>query len=247
MIEFDSSTLIWRPLAKLGYIHPFFDIDMPVIIQTWVILLLFFIFLLPVRSWLKNKSGILRYLILTFIHSFLNLCNQTLGFFDFSHFAFITVLFLFIFICNSAAIIPWLEEPTKDLNTTLALGIISFLYVQIYAIKHEGLKKYITDYFSPFFIMLPLNIVGKLASIISISFRLFGNIFGGSMISHMHMNVIEGSLLFELLGLFTGINLVVLLFFGLFEGLLQAFVFSMLTLTYLSIALQPNDSQGTSS
>ena len=131
-----------------------------------------------------------------------------------------------------------MDEPTKDLNTTLALGIISFLYIQIYTVKAHGFKEYLKEYLTPFFLMLPLNIIGKLATIVSISFRLFGNIFGGSIISHIYLHAIQGSLLLETLGLTLGINLAILIFFGLFEGFLQAFVFAMLSLTYLSIALQ---------
>jgi F-type H+-transporting ATPase subunit a len=86
--------------------------------------------------------------------------------------------------------------------------------------------------------MFPLNVIGKLASIISISFRLFGNIFGGAIISRIYFGVIEGSLIGEMIGLFSGINFLIMLFFGLFEGALQAFVFSMLTLTYLSMSIQ---------
>ena len=83
--------------------------------------------------------------------------------------------------------------------------------------------------------MLPLNIIGKISSIISVSFRLFGNIFGGSIITKLYFTAIQGSVLFELLGIFSGLNLLIVCFFTLFEGLLQAFVFAMLTLTYLSI------------
>jgi F-type H+-transporting ATPase subunit a len=86
--------------------------------------------------------------------------------------------------------------------------------------------------------MLPLNVIGKLATVVSISFRLFGNIFGGSIISSIYFNAIQGRFLLELIGLISGINLIMVLFFGIFEGFLQAFVFSMLSLTYLSIALQ---------
>ena len=86
--------------------------------------------------------------------------------------------------------------------------------------------------------MLPLNIVGKIATVVSLSFRLFGNIFGGFIIATIYLKLIEGSILAETIGMFSGVALVITLFFGLFEGFLQAFVFSMLTLTYLSIALQ---------
>ena len=144
---------------------------------------------------------------------------------------------MFIVLSNSLSIIPGAEEPTKDINTTLALGLISFLYVQLYAIASNGLWSYIKEFFSPFFLMLPLNVIGKLATIVSMSFRLFGNIFGGSTISAIYFNLIYGAPLYEAIGAFSGINLIIILFFGLFEGVIQAFVFAMLSLTYLAAAL----------
>ena len=130
-----------------------------------------------------------------------------------------------------------MEEPTASINTTLALAIIGFFYIQIHAIKHHGIKEYAKEYFQPFFLMLPLHIVGKLSNIVSMSFRLFGNIFGGATISKIYLSLIKSSIVYEVLGILSGINFIFPLFFGLLEGLLQAFVFTMLTLSYLSIAL----------
>ena len=226
----------WRPFASSD--HVLLSFNSETITHTWVILLLLLIIVLPVRYVLKNKSSIGYFLITSYVGSFMDLCEQTLPTFSYNHFCFITTIFTFILLCNSISIIPGMEEPTKDLNTTLALGIISFLYIQVFAVKTHGFKEYLKEYLTPFFLMLPLHIIGKLATIVSISFRLFGNIFGGSIISHIYLHAIKGSLLWETLGLVLGVNLTVVIFFGLFEGFLQAFVFSMLSLTYLSIALQ---------
>ncbi len=232
----------WKPLSYFGFDHPFFSINSTTVLHTWIILILLAIVLIPIKWLLNNKRQTLRFLITSFVNSFLNLSEQTLGTaFSFEHFSFITALFIFIFICSTISLIPWMEEPTKDINTTLALGIISFCYTQIYAIKIHGIKEYLKEYLAPFFVMLPLNLVGKFATIISISFRLFGNIFGGAIISQIWLSSIQGSLVLETLGLFLGINLSITLFFGLFEGFLQSFVFSMLTLTYLSIAIQTKE------
>lgn len=131
---------------------------------------------------------------------------------------------------------PFLEEPTKSVNTDLALGLIVFLLVHAYGIKNKGVYKYIRSFADDpfemkgplilFFFLNPffyLNLIGMIANVVSHSFRLFGNIFGGSMII-----VIVSSLLKYFLmpvGLFA--------FFGLFSGLVQAFVFTMLAVTYI--------------
>ncbi len=232
----------WQPFSYFNLDHYFFNINSETIIFTWITLALLFILLFPIRTIICGKANVLRYLIIEFTRAFINLCTETIGSFQFKHFAFVTSLFVFIFACNALSILPWthgfMDEPTRDINTTLALGIISFLYIQWQAISVHGLWGYIKEYFDPFFIMLPLNIIGKLASIISISFRLFGNIFGGSTIAAIYLLVIQGKIIGEVFGIISGINLIVMVFFGLFEGFLQAFVFAMLTITYLAIAIQ---------
>lgn len=233
LLESEPWTLSW-----LGLEHNFFTINPTTVVHTWIVIGLLIAILLPIRYLLKHRPGITTHLVTTYIRSFMDLCEQTIGYFSFVHFSFVTALFTFIFFCNIIIIIPWMEEPTKDLNTTLALGLIAFFYTQWWAIKEHGIIAYIKEYLTPIFLMLPLHVIGKLATIVSISFRLFGNIFGGSIISHIWLTTIQGSIIFETLGLISGINLVILLFFGLFEGFLQAFVFAMLALTYLSIALQ---------
>ncbi len=227
-----------QPLAQFNITHPFFNINIHTIVQTWIILGLIFLLLLPVSWLLKKKSSVAYYLITSFIDYFYTLCNQSLSSFSFNHFSFVTTLFIFIFSSNLFAAVPGIEEPTKDINTTLALGLLSFLYTQIYAVKNHGIVEYLKEYFSPFFLMFPLNVVGKVASVVSLSFRLFGNIFGGFIISQIYLNLIKGSLIGESLNLLGCIEITITFFFGIFEGFLQAFVFAMLTLTYLSIAIQ---------
>jgi len=220
-----------------GSTNAFFTIATKTVIHTWVVLLALIIISVPIRWLVLKKGSVIRHLILSYMQAFVDLCNQSLPEFSFTHFSFITALFTFIFACNTISLIPTFEEPTTDLNTTLALGISSFMYIQVAAIAKLGLWTYLKEYFAPFFLMLPIHIVGKLASIISISFRLFGNIFGSALITTIYMSTIRGSLVWEIIGLVTGLNIILAFFFGLFEGFLQAFVFAMLSLTYLSIAL----------
>jgi len=227
----------WRPLARFGLTHPFFNLNYETILHTWIIIGLIGVLLLILHWFVKKKGSIVYFLATSFVDYFAKLCNQTLGGFDFKHIAFITTIFCFIFSANLFAVIPGIEEPTKDINTTLALGITAFLYIQFYSIRANGLGAYIKEYFSPIFIMFPLNVVGKVASVISLSFRLFGNIFGGFIIAKIFLGATEGHWLWESLSAVT-VNPILIFFFGLFEGFLQAFVFSMLTLTYLAIALQ---------
>ncbi len=222
-----------------GSEHSFFTIYKPVVLYTWITLVIITLILLIARYALKKRGSLGHFIVISCVKMAVDLIRQTLtANFSFNHFVFLTTTFCFVFACNVVSLIPWMEEPTSNLNTTLALGLVSFFYTQGAAIQSAGLGKYLKGYFSPFFIMMPLNVVGKLATIVSISFRLFGNIFGGSIVSTMYFNAIKKHFLLEFIGLTSGVNLIVVAFFGLFEGALQAFVFFMLSLTYLSLALQ---------
>jgi F-type H+-transporting ATPase subunit a len=223
--------------------HPFWYVNYDTILYTWVVLIILLVVAVPVSVLLRNKSGKLRYFFTHYVRFFIDLVTQTLGYFSYKHTVFITALFTFIFLCNCIPVIPWLEEPTKDINTAIAFGLISFFYIQFYAVKAHGFKEYLREYFSPFFLMFPLHVISKLASIVSISFRLWGNIFGGALIMYIYLSRIQGSLIAESINLVSGINLILSLFFGLFEGFLQAFVFTMLSVTYLSIALAPPEGE----
>ena len=137
-------------------------------------------------------------------------------------------LFMFLVISNWLGIIPHLEEPTKDLNTPLGLGIMGFLIAHFAGIKSKGIKNYLKEYCAPIFFMAPLNVIGELAKVISISFRLFGNIMGGSIIILVVSYLTYSVLLPPLLNAF----------FGLFVGTIQAFVFTMLTIVYISLQVK---------
>lgn len=228
----------WLIGPFFGIEHSFLRINKSTVIYTWITLLIIAIVLFIGRYFVSRKNSVGYFITISLVQFFIDLVNQALPKFSFNHFTFITTTFCFVLACNLLSIIPWMEEPTTDLNTTLALGFISFFYTQWASIKVMGLWPYIKGYFSPFFILFPLNVIGRLATVVSISFRLFGNIFGGSIISSIYFNAIQGRFLLELIGLISGLNLILMLFFGFFEGFLQAFVFSMLSLTYLSIALQ---------
>jgi len=140
----------------------------------------------------------------------------------------ICALFLFLLVSNWMGIVPHLDEPTKDLNTPLSLGVMGFVIAHVAGIRKKGFKTYANEYFQPIFFMAPLNIIGELAKIVSISFRLFGNIMGGSIIilvvSYLTWSIFLPPFLYA--------------FFGMFVGTIQAFVFTMLTVVYISVQVK---------
>lgn len=231
----------WKPFESLGFTHKFWTLQADTLISTWVILGIIFITSLYISRCLKNEKSLVRWVVLQYVVTFKDLIQQSIKSCSITNLAMIGSFFTFILMCNTIQFIPWLEEPTKDLNTTLALGLLSFLFVHGSSIRTKGLWHYIQHYFEPFFLMFPLHVIGAISSIISLSFRLFGNIFGGFIISSLYSSAISGSVISQTFGLLSGANFIILLIFGIAEGLIQAFVFTMLTLTYLSMEISPED------
>lgn len=115
--------------------------------------------------------------------------------------------------------------PTSDYNVTLSLALITFTLTQFYGIKNNGVLGYAKGFLEPLPFLLPLNIIGELANPVSLSFRLFGNILSG---------VIIMSLLYNALGLIAPLITPFLhAYFDVFAGILQAFIFSMLTMIFI--------------
>jgi F-type H+-transporting ATPase subunit a len=144
------------------------------------------------------------------------------------YFPFVFSIFLFVVFSNWLGIIPKLGEPTKDLNTPLGLAILGAAIAHYSGIRTKGIGGYLKEYFEPFFFMAPLNVIGEVAKVVSISFRLYGNIMGGAIIILVVSNLVYSLVLPPVL----------VMFFGLFVGSIQAFVFTMLTLVYISLQVK---------
>lgn len=224
-------------MEELGKIHqlivPVFGYEMTfnleVIIMTWIVmaaLIVFAVFATRKRSLVPGKTQVVGELFVTQLYALTeDALDERLG----RKFApMICALFMFLVISDSLGIVPHLEEPTKDLNVPLSLGLMGFVIAHYCGIREKGIKRYIKEYMEPFFIMLPLNIIGELAKVISISFRLFGNIMGGSIIILVVSHLIYSLVLPPFL----------CFFFGLFIGTIQAFVFTMLTIVYIAVQVK---------
>ena len=143
---------------------------------------------------------------------------------------YVIALLPFIFLCNIIGMLGIFKSPTADLNTTLGLALMTFALIHGLNIHFNGFGSYIKGYFAPMFFLFPLNITGELAKPISLSFRLFGNLLGGSII----MSLIYAALPAVLN---VGIPIVFHIYFDLFAGFLQAFIFSILTMVFVAIAI----------
>ena len=196
------------------------------VFNTWVIMAALIGVALIVRRKLQATPGPAQRIAELYISTMDTLTRETLETTSRAYFPLVATLFIFLLLCNWWGIIPGFDEPTKDLNTPLSLGIMGFFLTHTAAIREKGIVAYLKEYAEPFIIMAPLNMIGELAKVVSISFRLYGNIMGGaiiiSVVSWMVYSVALPPFLYA--------------FFGMFVGTVQAFVFTMLTITYIAVA-----------
>jgi len=136
---------------------------------------------------------------------------------------------VFIFLSNIFGLFYFLAPPTSNPNTTFALSISSFLYFNYQGIKEQGLFHYLKHFAGPVWwlawLMFPLEIVGNFARTLSLSMRLFGNIFGEHTATGIFMGLVPIIVPWPMMAL------------GIFGAVLQTFVFIMLTMVYLSGAV----------
>ena len=204
-------------------------LNLEVIMMTWIVITILLIFgYLSARK--KNiLAGPLQIVGEMLVSTFYGLAEDSLGEELAKKYApMICALFMFLILSNWLGLIPFLEEPTKDLNTPLSLGIMGFVISHYAGIKTKGFKKYMSAYFEPWIIWMPFNVIGEISNVVSISFRLFGNIMGGAIIILVVSHLTYSVLLPPFLNLF----------FGLFVGSIQAFVFTMLTTVYISLQVK---------
>lgn len=140
---------------------------------------------------------------------------------------FILSLALFILFANFAGVLPMGVSPTASLSTTAALAVLVFIVSHGAEIKVKGLKAYLKGYVDPYPILLPLNIIGEISKILSHAFRLYGNLFGGGII----LGIIYMFIPYVIPGILN-------IWFGFFQGIIQAAVFVMLAIVYIQVRLE---------
>jgi F-type H+-transporting ATPase subunit a len=145
-------------------------------------------------------------------------------------FPIIATVFIYIFACNLIGLVPGFFPPTASLNTTLSCALTVVVFTHVIGIKYHG-AKYIKHFMGPVWwmvpIIFPIEVIGHLARILSLSFRLFGNMMGHELVL---------AILFSLAGLFFAPLPIMGL--GIFVALVQAFVFFLLSIMYFTGAME---------
>jgi F-type H+-transporting ATPase subunit a len=224
-------------IGKIPTIHlipalgSFGDLNYRTLINTWIIIGFLVVVAILVRRRLSAIPGKLQVLVEMIVGGFDVLVADALEFETVEKnrklFYLIAAEFLFLALCNYIGMLPGFGggEPTADYNTPLALALMALVLWTYWGVKEKSFLGYIKSFFEPVF-MAPLNLFDQVSRILSMSFRLFGNIMGGAVII-----IVVGHLLKQII-----VPVPLSLFFGLFVGSVQAFVFTMLTLTYIAVS-----------
>lgn len=158
---------------------------------------------------------------------------------------FFIALFFMIFLLNQVGFIPLRAlglpfggSPTADLNTTAAYAVIVFLMIQIVGIRNHGWRAY-KHLFEPFPWIAPINLIEEIARPITLALRLFFNVFVGEILMFVLVTIMTSQVMIGHFNLSRAIipGPFFLQFFNFFVGTLQAFVFTLLTIVYLSAAV----------
>jgi F-type H+-transporting ATPase subunit a len=139
-------------------------------------------------------------------------------------------IFIYILTCNMVGLIPGFFPPTASLNTTLSCALVVVIFTHVIGVKYHG-AGYIKHFLGPVWwmipIIFPIEVIGHLARILSLSFRLFGNMMGHELVL---------GILFFLAGAFFAPLPIMAL--GIFVALVQAFVFFLLSIMYFTSSME---------
>lgn len=245
--------LIWHYIPFTDIALPLGGINVMTVFNTLVVMgVLFGLCFFAVRRFAMHPTRA-QYAVELFVSAFDDLVCSSLELETRAQnrkfFSLIGSLFLFLLLCNFMGFVPthFFEEPTADINCTLSLGIMAMVIATYCGVKTKGAFGYFEELLGPMWsqegakggaliagklsalFFFPLNLIGELAKVVSISFRLFGNIIGGGIII-----IVVSHLVWNFSWLAMGLDL----FFIFFVGTVQAFVFTMLTLTYIAVAIK---------
>ena len=219
-------------------------------INSWIVILLVTFLCIFLTRGMKVKPTSKRQIIAEFlVEKATNFVKENMGE-KFEGFAPFIAALMALSAFSSLMSIFRLYAPTSDLNTIAGWAILVFFMITYYKLK-GGLGGYLKSFTQPIFILTPFNIIGELATPISMMFRHFGNIVSGSVIMtlvYAALSVLSAAIFGWLpgfLGQFPffqiGIPVVLSAYFDIFSGLLQAFIFAMLTMMYVSSAAEDGE------
>lgn len=222
-------------MAPLFIINLFgyeYEIMSSVFIQ-WVFITIALILSILYSRKIKKVPGKIQGIIEVGIEFLSNVVKDNMGPGSSSFIPYIGSLGIYLFLLNMVGLFG-IKPPTSDFSVSLGIALTTFFVIQGHTIKKLGLWGYFKGYASPVPLLLPINIMERIMLPISLSLRLFGNIFAATMI----MELLYGAL--------TGINFIAAIglpipfhfYFDIFDGTIQMIIFVMLTMINIKITAE---------
>ena len=201
------------------------------LVNTWVVMgVLIIVSVLLTRN-LKVIPGKVQVIAETIVNGIDGLTESTMGKDKMKFAPYMLALFMFLGLSNIVGLVG-ARPPTADLNVTVALALMTFFMTQGFGLASKGVGGYLKGYIEPLPLLLPINIIGELANPVSLSFRLFGNMLGGVIIMGLLYSALTGFIFVAL-----AIPIPFHFYFDIFSGLLQSFIFVMLSMVFISMAM----------
>lgn len=211
--------------------------------------LLLIVLALVINKKIKKRPGKLQVVVEKLVGMLYDLVESTMGSHNLRFAPYIGTLFLSSIFCTVLGMTQILRSATADLSVTLAWALVTTGMVWYSSIKNSGFLGWLKGFTEPIVVMTPMNIVSEIAQPISLAFRHFGNVAGGGVLTALIYTALSGlsALLFGWLPGFlcsipylqVGIPAFLSIYFDLFSGFVQAFVFSLLTMVYVGAANPP--------
>ena len=191
-----------------------------------VLLLIFFV-LVRSRLSVENPGGLQH--VIEGLHRFIqNQSEEIIGHHSERYTPFLVTLFSFILLCNLLGVVPGFESPTANPAVPLGCAVVAFVYYNLQGFKAKG-PGYAADFLGPVWwlawLMLPIELISHFARMLSLTIRLFANMFAGDMVTLVFFSLVPLGVPVLFLGLHIGVSL------------LQAYIFVLLTTVYLSGAV----------
>ncbi len=198
---------------------------------------------------ITKRPGKLQVLLEKGVTMIYNLVEDTMGKHNLKFAPYIGTLFVCSIFGSVIGMTQIFRSTTADLSVTMAWALVTTGLVWANNIRNFGLKAWLKGFTEPIFVMTPMNIVSEIASPLSLAFRHFGNVAGGGVLTTLIYaalallsNVLFGwlpGLLGEIPFFQAGIPAILSIYFDLFSGFVQAFVFCLLTMVYVAGACPP--------
>ena len=237
--------------AKIIYQNDWFLLS-EAVVNTWIVMAFITVLCLILTHNLKVRPTSKRQIIAEFIVQKVNgLVHENMGD-KFSHFGPLVAAVLSISVFCSLSSLLGMFAPTGDLSTMMGWALVVFVLITYYQIKTKGLWGYIKGYFEPLPPLMPINVISEVMTPMSMAFRHYGNVAAGSIISlllYAALAVLSkavlglipgavGAALSQIPIFQVGLPALFSVYFDLFSGCIQAFIFCMLMMVNISVAAE---------